>query len=268
MREFLVLAVPYLPVTLLALTFMLIAPHVGEVGRRRIVLFFALSAIGLIVLAVRSAGSEVKLDVVNPFPVGSDMKSQALHIETVTASGWQWPLAAAVFCALVALLVFGSTRVAYGAPKPASYCALVATAFAGLRLVLEKNGAPQGVVWATGGSIGLPILVAFVGFYSAGRKQGFGRFLISLLVFALAQRAILTTFAWFATMRHWGTHLDVNVITQLATPLGGERHFAANDAVGKWVWGILIPQMVLWVAVTFVLGLVVGTAGWFVGRRR
>lgn len=268
MKEFLVQAVPYLPVTLLALTLMLLAPHVGEVGRRRIVLVFALAAIGLIVLAVRSAGSEVKLAVVNPFPVGSDMKSVPLQIETVTASGWQWPLCAAVFCGLVALLVFGSLRMRYGAPNPAFYCALVATAFAGLRLVLEKNAAPQGVVWATGGSIGLPILVAFVGFYAAGRRQGFGRFLLTLLMFALMQRAILTAFAWFATMRHWGTHLDVNVVTQLATPLGGERHFDANDAAGKWVWGILVPQMVLWVAVTFVLGLVVGTAGWFVGRRR
>ena len=268
MKELLALAVPYLPVTLLALTLVLLAPHVGEVGRRRIVLVFAVAAIGLIVLAVRSAGSEVKLDVVNPFPVDSNLTEQKLRIETVTAAGWQWPLAAAVFCALVALLVFGSMRMRYGAPNPAFYCAFVATAFAGLRLVLEKNAAPQGVVWAIGGSIGLPILVAFVGFYAAGRKQGFGRFLLSLSTFALMQRAILTAFAYFATMRHWGTHLDMNVVTQLGTPLGGERHFAANDAVGKWFWAIVIPQMVLWVAITFVLGLVVGTAGWFFGRRR
>jgi hypothetical protein len=268
MKELLVQALPYLPVTLLALTLVLLAPYVGEVGRRRIVLFFAVAAIGLIVLGVRSAGTEVKLDVVNPFPVDSNWKPQTLHIETVTASGWQWPIAAAAFCGFVALLVFGSMRMSQGAPKPAFYCALVATAFLGLRLVLEKNAAPQGVVQAIGASIGLPILVAFVGFYSAGRKQGFGRFLLSVLVFALMQRAILTAFAYFATMRHWGTHLDMNVVTQLGTPGGGERHFGANDAAGKWFWAIVIPQMVLWVAITFVLGLVAGTAGWFVGRRR
>jgi hypothetical protein len=268
MKDLLVLAVPYLPFTLLALTLVLLAPYVGEVGRRRIVLFFAVTAIGLIVLGVRSAGSEVKLDVVNPFPVGSDMKSVPLHTEMVTASGWQWPVAAAAFCGFTALLVFGGQRMSQGAPKPAFYCALVATAFGGMRLVLEKNAAPQGLVWAVGASIGLPILVAFVGFYAAGRKQGFGRFLLSLLLFALMQRAVLTAFAYFATMRHWGTHLDMNVVTQLVTPLGGERHFEANDAVGKWFWAIFVPQMVLWVAVTFVIGLVAGTAGWFYGRRR
>src|SRR5262245_61473699 len=107
MKELLVQAVPYLPVTLLALTLVLLAPYVGEVGRRRIVLFFAVAAIGLIVLGVRSAGTEVKLDVVNPFPVDSNMKEVLLHIETVTASGWQWPIAAAAFCGFVALLVFG-----------------------------------------------------------------------------------------------------------------------------------------------------------------
>ncbi|HEX6813359.1 MAG TPA: hypothetical protein VF384_17190 [Planctomycetota bacterium] len=267
MKELLQVAVPYLPVTLLAMTLLLLSPNVGEVGRRRIALLFGLGAICLIGLSFSKAGAPPStLDVVNPFPMGPDMKSTPVHIETVTAPGWQWPLACACFCGLVMLIVFGTVRLGFRAPKPASYCAFIATVFAAMRLVLEKNAAPQGLVWATGGSIGLPILVGFVGYYSGGRKHGFGQFVLTLVLFALLQRAALSGIAWFATMRHWGTHLDVNALTQLNTPIGGERTFGA-DPTDKWVWGILVPQMGLWVVATVALGLVIGTVGWLFGRR-
>ena len=267
MSELLSASLPFLPVTLLVLVLLLLAPQFGEVGRRRLVALFGLGAVALIVFATQHASAKNTVAVVNPFPIGDDMKSTPVLVETVTAAGWQWPVVAAVFLALVALGQFGALRMAPRAPSPVVHCVFVATALAVLRLLLEKNAAPQALAWAVGGSIGLPILVGFAGFYAGRRAQGFASFALSLLLLAVVQRAILTGIAWFATMRRWGTHLDVNAVTRLHTPIGGVRTFG-DDPVGKWIWAILVPQMVLWVAVTVGLGLVVGTVGWVIGRRR
>jgi hypothetical protein len=267
MPELLVESLPWLPATLSVLVLWLLSPVLDEVGRRRIAVLFVLGAIGLIVIAVQRAGTANTLQVMNPFPVGPEMRSTAVRIETVTAAGWQWPAVAAGFLGILALLTFGGLRLPSRAPSPAARCTLVFAAFVALRLLFEKNAAPQGLCWATGGSIGLPILLAFAGYYAGSRRQGFGSFLGSLLLMALCQRAIVAGFAWFATTRHWGTHLDVGAVTSLNTPLGGERHFG-GDPNEKWIWAILVPQMGLWVAITVVAGLILGTIGWLVGRRR
>jgi hypothetical protein len=267
MAELLVAALPWLPASLGVLVLVLLAPLCDEVGRRRIALLFALGAVGMIVLAVQRAGATNTLRVVNPFPVGPEMRSTPVLIETVTAAGWQWPAVAAGCLGLLALLTFGGLRLPSRAPSPAWRCVLVGTLFVVLRLLLEKNAAPAGLCWAVGASIGLPVVVAFAGWYAGARGQGFFALLLSLLWLAVFQRAIIAGIAWFATTRHWGTHLDVGAVTELNTPIGGMRRFG-DDLVEKWTWAILVPQMVLWVAVTLVLGVVIGGVAWAIARRR
>ena len=60
-------ALPYLPASVGTLLLLLIAPLVGEVGRRRIALVFGLAAIGMIVVAVQRGGTTAHLDVFNPY---------------------------------------------------------------------------------------------------------------------------------------------------------------------------------------------------------
>jgi hypothetical protein len=267
MVEQLVASLPYLPATLGVLVLLLLSPLCGEVGRRRIALLFALGAVGLIVLAVRRSGTTSTLQVVNPFPTGPEMRSTPVVTDVVTAAGWQWPTVVAGCLGLLALLTFGGLRLPSRAPSPAGRCVLVGTLYVVLRLLLEKNAAPAGLCWGVGASIGLPVVVAFAGWYAGARGQGFFSFLLSLLLLAVFQRAIIAGTAYFATTRRWGTHLDVGAVTELNTPLGGARRFG-DDLVEKWTWAVLVPQMALWVAATLVLGLVLGGVAWAVARRR
>jgi hypothetical protein len=267
MIELLAAAVPYLPASLGVLVLLLLLPLCGEVGRRRIALLFALGTVGMIVVAAQRAGATSTVAVVNAFPIGAQMRSTPVVTETVTAAGWRWPVLVAGVLGLLAMCSFAAARLASRAPWPALYCTLVGSTFVVLRLLLEKNAAPAGLAWAVGGSIGLPILLGFFGYYAGRRRSGFPAFMGALLGLALLQRALVTALAWLLTTRRLGTHLDVNAVTELNTPLGGLRRFG-DDPVEKWAWAILVPQMVPWVAITLAVGLVVGGPCWRLARRQ
>ncbi len=261
-------AVPFLPATLGTMLCWMVAPLVGEVGRRRVALLFGLGAIGLLVFAFQQASTPRALEVFNPFPIGESSASTPVLIENTEAPGWSWPLTCAVFYALSALWMFGGARGSVRAPSPALYGTFVSTLFIIMRLMLEKDAAPAGLVWATGVSLGLPLIVGFVGYYAGSQRRGYVSMLGSVLILAVMQRSIIVAIGWFATTRSWGTHLDVGAVTELNTPLGGLRHFGPDDLADKWTWAILVPQLALWVGITFALGVIVGGFGWMMSSNR
>ena len=158
----------------------------------------------------------------------------------------------------IALCLFAALQRSQRAPSPVTYCLVLGTLMLAARLTLEKTAAPAGLVWATGTTPAQPLILFFVGVFSAQRGFSFGRFLLALIVLAILQRAIISGVGLAATLGEWGTHLDVNSVSAINTPLGGLRRFAPGDAIDKWTWAILVPQMVIWVGLTVVTGLVLG----------
>lgn len=259
-------SLPYLPATLGALILLLHAPLVGEVGRRRIALLFTAGAAACFWVAFQQGSTPVSLDVVNPFPMGEPMESRPVLIERVEAPGWQWGVVCGVFCGLWALVTFAAVRGRSQSPPPVLWPLVVVLSFVALRLVLEKSAAPGGLVWATGGSMGLPILIGYTGYYAAAKRKGYLGMLGVVFLLALGHRLVITVFGYLATSQGWGTHLDVTAVTELNTPLGGQR--ALHGTTDKWIWAMLVPQMGLWLAATMVLGATLGALTWNSGRRR
>jgi hypothetical protein len=97
--------------------------------------------------------------------------------------------------------------------------------------------------------------IAYVGWPALGR---------TLLLYALAARIPVAIVMLLAIMGNWGTHYDVlppdPAFAAMLGPLG---------PIQRWVWIGLVPQLTIWIFLTVVGGLLVGTiAAAFVGGRR
>jgi hypothetical protein len=134
-----------------------------------------------------------------------------------------------------------------------------------LRLGLEKTAAHEELVWAAGGTFALFVILPFFGWYCGRRGQGFGKFVRQLLAVAFAQRLPLVAFAYFATTRHLGTHLDTHVVTDIAPPGFGEQKLVSD--FDRWLWPTAIPHLSLWIVLTLVAGLVLAVPAWLVAKR-
>jgi hypothetical protein len=47
----------------------------------------------------------------------------------------------------------------------------------------------------------------------------------------------------------------------------GPKHFE-GDFVETWTWTTLVPHLTVWIAITVVLGAVLGVVPWAIARRR
>jgi hypothetical protein len=85
----------------------------------------------------------------------------------------------------------------------------------------------------------------------------------TLILYALAARIPVAILMLFAIMGNWGTHYDVlppdPAFAAMLKPLG---------PVQRWVWIGLVPQLTIWIFLTVVGGLIVGSiTAAFVGRK-
>jgi hypothetical protein len=117
--------------------------------------------------------------------------------------------------------------------------------------VASKLGVPQ---------LGLIVTACFA-FLVGGviAAQGWKRLGWTLFIYALAARVPVAALMLPAIIGKWGTHYD-------ALP----PNFPAMGAVQTWAMVGLFPQMTLWIGITLVAGMLVGsiTAAIAGGRRR
>jgi hypothetical protein len=134
-----------------------------------------------------------------------------------------------------------------------------------VRLALEKCAAHRGIVWATGSAPALVLLLPFFGWHAGHAGWSAARWVRALLGMALLQRLPLIAFAYFATTRQLGTHLDTHLVGDMRG-LFGARHFA-GDPVETWLWTTAVPHSTLWIAITLGVGVILGLVPWLLGRR-
>lgn len=267
MFELISSALPYFGVSLPILLLVALSGVMRPGWRLAMAVLMLLSAIGALALAVTSAGTVVTTDVLNPFP-GAGAAAVPLVMDQASAPSWMpWAAVAAILAFPAALLLLRRNQ----EPRPSHPLGLgllLALWVVGARLMLEKSAAPQEWVWAVGLTPALFIILPVTGALAGYRGMDFLEYLLALLVMALGQRALLTTISFFATTREFGTHLDMNAVTELRLPLLGTRTFTVDDGVSKWLYATALPQMVVWVVVTILLGALLGGAAFVVARRR
>src|SRR5690606_33603142 len=116
--------------------------------------------------------------------------------------------------------------------------------------------APEGIVWAVGGTVALLAILPFVGWYCGRRGDGFRKFVGQLVLMALLQRVPLVALAFVATTQHLGTHLDTHLVEEIRLP--GLGDVVLGSDLERWLYPTGIPQLSLWLLVTLVWGLALG----------
>jgi len=259
-------AFPYQGVVLAVALLLCLAPQCGRQARGVIAaLLLVMTAALAIDLMVVGHGTEQILEVPNIFGRGPEGDTHLWVVATVNAPAWQWHLAAIGFLCLPALLIWLRRNRPAAIPNPLLMGSVVFWFFLAFRLALEATAADRHICWAVGCTIAMLVVLPFFGYWSGRRGQTFGQFVIGLLLLAFLQRIPLIVFAWFATTRHWGTHLDTHVITDITLPLAGEM--TLEDDLSRWVWPHLVPHITFWILITLVFGIALGAVPRWIGAR-
>lgn len=258
-----------LPFVLPGLLPVLALLHVPLVRRRGRIAWAALlgtiAVLFLVDLAVLDHSGTSTLRVTTFFG-GDDGEPRAMVVDEVTAPHWHWHVAASVWFAVVAVYAW---LVRDGAPGPRWPVGVAVAAFAWAlvgRLALEKTAAPAEIVWAVGVTAASFAIMPFFGWYCGRRGLSFGGFAVLWLLANVLQRLVLVAVAWVATTRALGTHLDVHGIPAITVPLRGRIEL--RDADAAWLHAMAMPQLTFALAMTFVIGLLLGGLAWRIARRR
>jgi hypothetical protein len=261
-----------LPFVLPGLLPVLALLHVPLLGRRGriawalLLLAIAIAFVGDVLLLDHSGLST--LQVTTLFGRGDEGTVTPFVVETVTAPAWHWHVAAALWFGLVGVRSWlqRNRPPASRSPNPVPIAVLAfAWALAG-RLALERTAAPGPVTWAVGVSAASFAILPFFGWYCGRAGHGFVRFAGLLLLANFVQRVLLVAVGFVMTTRGLGTHLDTSGVPEITAPGMGRVVF--TDATHAWTYTMLIPQLTFALAMTWVLGLVVGALPWYLARRR
>lgn len=265
MNELIAPALPWLPAALGPFLVLLAVPLLGTRGRVTLAMILAGMAVASVVVAVMEGTAERTLDVVNPFPNGEAGEPEVLVFETVTAPGYAWGLCAAAFL-MVAMGAVFLRKNKGGSPGLVLPAVLAGIWLLLLRLALEKCAAPDGLVWATGLGMAVVPQGLMVGLAAGRRGAGFWKLLGALLMVGVLQRLAVSGASWVLTSQGWGTHLDMTPLKGFQPPIGDALTF--ETPMDAWWGGVFMPQMIGWVLATVLLGLPLGTLGWFVSKKR
>jgi hypothetical protein len=258
---------PLVPFALVPALLVLLAPLCGRRARTAFAALLAIVAAGFVIdMLVLDHTHEHTLAVPNVFPRGPAAEPHRWTIESVTAPAWHWHVWIAFMLLLPAVILFVRRDRAPGAPRPAPFAAGVFLYYLVLRLGLEESAASEAVVWAAGSTFALLLMLPFVGWYCGRRGHGFARFVGALLSMAFLQRLPLVVLGFVATTRHLVTHLDTHVVEDIAFRGIGELRLDGDFE--RWLYPTAIPHLSLWVVLTLVAGLLLGTPAFFLARRK
>jgi hypothetical protein len=267
MPDFFLDALPFVPLTLIPAVFVLLFPFVGRRARTTFaVLLVVIAALFLVDIAVLDHTGVHTLDVPNLFPDPETGKPKVWIVAQASEPAWAWHVVVSVWFGVFGAFLLARRGVSSGPRSPVLLGTVLFLAYLAVRLALEKTAAPVEVVWATGASVVLVAMLPFLGWHAGARGLSFGKWAGALLLMAFLQRLPVIVFAYVATTRQLGTHLDTHLVTGLGGPFG--RQDFGGDPVRAWVGTTLVPHATFWVVLTVALGLLLGSVPWWRGRRR
>ena len=246
---------------------MLLSPSLGRRGRTLWAAALAFIAVGFVVdvLAIDHS-EEYTLPVKNVLPRKGVEDGHVWIVDTVKAPAWHWHIATTVFMGLAALYLFVRRGKAPAAPRPVATAIGVSLFYLAYRLALEKTAAPEPITWAIGVMPASLVILPFFGWHSGRNAWDFKRFVGNLLYMILLQRVAIVAVGYFATTRDLGTHLDVNLVTDITLPPFGERKL--TNPHEAWFWTTAVSQLTFAFVFTVVMGIALGVLPWWLARRR
>ena len=266
MQELINQALPFVGPALVPLFVIMLAPMLQKRGRTFLAALMSLVAAGFLVdIVVIDHGHMLTLDVPSVFGRGENADLHVWTMETVEAPAWHWHIVASIYYAIAALLALLGRGRPSKAPGPIITAFLLFLLVLLVRMGMEKTAAHVGIVWALGTSWAGLLISLFFGYYCGARGMGFGGFVKSFAVANVLQRAAFCLLSWFATANEWGTHLDVTALTEISAPLIGPM--TLETPTQAWLYGILMPQMTFALAMSIVVGVVLGALPFAFGRR-
>lgn len=259
-------ALPFLAIALAPALFVLVAPFVTVRTRAILAGLLLLVALGFgLDIALIDHSGITTLDVPNVFFAADSGQPREWTVARESAPAWAWHACVIAWFGAFGLWLLAHRRRIAVPQRPVLLGTVLFLSYLAVRLGLEKCAAPREIVWATGSAPVLVLLLPFVGWHAGRARYSAGRWAAALLRMALLQRLPIIAFGYAATTRQLGTHLDTHVITDMRGVFG-PRHFA-GDAVETWLWTIAVPHATVWIAITLLLGLVLGLVPWWLGRR-
>jgi len=121
-------------------------------------------------------------------------------------------------------------------------------AFVAAALVASRLPSPPARILAINLSCALGAVVASRGWPQLAKAE---------LAYGLAARVPVAAIMLIAMLANWGTHYEL-----------GPPGFPSMDVLPKWLWIGLLPQMVLWIAFTVIVGMLFGSVAVLLVRPR
>ncbi len=178
-------ALTFLPLVLGCVLLLCLMPVASPSKRQAMNWVMFLGALGLMVYGALQGSDLVGRELINMYQLKGQEGPTEIVMGTVQAPAWRWPVTAGCCLLLPVLLTWILRNRPAGSPGPGSYCGMLGIWVFASRLLLEHAAAPQGLVWALGPTMALPVLAFFLGGYVAARGKGFKSLMGAALVMGL-----------------------------------------------------------------------------------
>jgi len=174
---------------------------------------------------------------------------------SASASLYYYVLTAVCLLLGFAGLAFGEGLPRWLAPRPLLISVAVAWLVTVLRFLLEKSAAPSLLVQAIGVTWLAPVAGACMATGLTPARPGRRRLLRALFSYAIFVRGFVALVAVVATRFGLGSHYDVSGLTFVPVTWTGDAYTFVPGTWRQTFWLILVPQLVIWPAITIVAGM-------------
>lgn len=226
-------------------------PRLGAPARRRLSMATNVAGLGFLVAAIRAEGLRESA-ITSVVILGP-----SYHTATASASASLYYYVLTGVCLLLGFagLAVGEPLSRWLAPRFLLSSVAVAWLVTVVRFLLEKSAAPPLLAQSIGVTWMAPVAGAYFAVCLREQRPPWRALLSTLAAYAFLVRGFVALFGLLATLNGLGTHYDVSGLTAVPLALTGGTSAFVPGSLRQILWLTLLPQLVLWPALTVAAGL-------------
>lgn len=237
-------------------------PRLSADQRRKLSIATSLAGLGFLVAALRSEGLResalTSLVLVGP----ATLTARA----SASASLYYYVLTGVCLLLGFAGLILSDPLARWLRPRLLLSSVAVAWLVTVVRFLLEKSAAPALLVEAVGVTWLAPVAGVYLALGLRGERPGGTALLRELLRYAFLVRGFVALLGVLATRFAASTHYDVSPLTEVALAFSARVFVFAPGGWEQIFWLTLLPQLVIWPAITVLAGLAGGGVALLLAR--